>query len=446
MKSVSIPLLLLTCSSAVLGLPQAGKKFQLPQPVRRSNASDPGSMLQLNSDEDYHFEILRALAMAPYGGSDVGEVLVAADHIVAGDFESYYNAFRGLADRVHDQASAIDAKRFPVSARNALFREATYYRSADFFLHGNWNDSRIYELWDKQLAAFNKAISLLEIPGERINLQGKGFEIPAIFYRSGKPGPRPTLLMCSGYDGAQEELYHQMGLAALERGINVISFEGPGQPTVRRQQNIGFIPEWEEVVTPIVDYAISRPDLIDGKKIGLLGVSFGGYLAPRAAAFEHRLAAVIAFDGLYSFKDAIFDQFGPQLTALYRTGNATAFDAAVNALLARKTGVPTSARWGIQQGLWSFMETSPFAWASKVDQYTLDGVVQNIKAPVFVAEAQDDMFFKGQSKLLADKLGDLATYHFFESVDGAGEHCSLGAASLSGQVVMDWFQDVVSDC
>ncbi|KAI1476947.1 2,6-dihydropseudooxynicotine hydrolase [Daldinia eschscholtzii] len=442
MKSVSIPLFFLTCSNLVAGLPHVGNKFQVAQPAKRSNDSDTASMLQLNSDEDFHFEILRPLAFTAYQGADVGEVLVAANRIVAGDFESWYNAFVGLADRVHGQASAIDSNRYPVSARNALFREATYYRSADFFLHGNWNDSRINTIWDKQLAAFDKAISLLPDPAERITLQGKGFQIPAIFFSSGQPGPRPTLLLCNGYDGSQEELYHVIGAAALQRGINVISFEGPGQPTVRRQQNLGFIPEWEEVVTPVVDYVISRGD-VDAKKIGLFGLSFGGYLAPRAAAFEHRLAAVIAFDGLYSFAQAIFDQFGPQMEALYRSGNASAFDANVAALLAQPTGVPTSVRWGIQQGLWAFKETSAFAWATKVEQYTLDDVVGNITAPVFVADADNDMFFKGQAKILADKLGDRATYHVFKSADGAGEHCSLGAAVLSGQVILDWFQDVV---
>ncbi|KAI1800391.1 2,6-dihydropseudooxynicotine hydrolase [Daldinia bambusicola] len=400
-------------------------------------------MLQLSSDANFHFELLRPLGLAPYEGADISEVLVAADHIVAGDFDSWYDAFISLADRVHEQASAIDSSRFPVSARNALFREATYYRSADFFLHGNWNDSRINTLWDKQLTAFHKAISLLPNPAERVTLQAKGFQIPAYFFSSGQPGPRPTLVLCSGYDGSQEELYHVIGAAALQRGINVITFEGPGQPTVRREQNIGFIQEWEEVVTPVVDYALSRGD-VDAKKIGLFGDSFSGYLMPRAAAFEHRIAAVIAFDGLYSFAQAMFAQFGPQLEALYRKGNATVFDAAVREYLT-KPGASTSARWGIEQGLWSFKKTSPYAWAAEVEKYTLgDDVLANIKAPVFVAEAENDMFFKGQAKLLADKLGDRATYHLFKSIDGAGEHCSLGAGVMSAQVMLDWFQDTVS--
>lgn len=441
MKFLNIPLFFLSYSSLVIGVPFTRKSHKFPA-MKRDNNTGPGSMLQLSSDEDFHFEILRVLALAPYQGSDIGEVLVAANQIAPGEFESFYSAFNNLASRVHDVASAIDSHKYPVSARNALFRESTYYRSADFFLHGNWNDSRINSLWSKQLAAFDSAMALLPTPGERVTLQGKGFEIPAIFFGSGQPGPRPTIIMCNGYDGSQEEMYHAIGEAVIQRGMNVITFEGPGQPTVRRQQNIGFIPEWEQVVSPVIDYAISRCE-VDAKKIGLWGQSFGGYLAPRAAAFDHRLAAVIAFDGIYSFAQAIFDQFGPQMVQLYESGNETEFNNIVSSLMADPS-TPTSTRWAIEQGLWSFKTTSAFEWVKKVEQYTLDGIVQNITAPVFVADAQNDMFFTGQAKELADKLGDRATYHLFENIDGAGEHCSLGAAVLSAQVVLDWFQEIIS--
>ncbi|KAL7628042.1 hypothetical protein AAE478_002238 [Parahypoxylon ruwenzoriense] len=440
MRFQTLPFFFLTFSGLVFGSPSTRKtrKFHT---AKRGNSTSP-EMYQLSSDEHFHFEILRVLSLAPYQGADIGETLVAANQITPGDFESYYAAFNSLADQVHGAAEAIDSTWYPVSARNALFRESTYYRSADFFLHGNWSDPRIDSLWSQQLAAFDSAIALLPTPGERVVLQAKGFEIPAIFFGSGLPGPRATLLLCNGYDGSQEEMYHAIGEAALQRGMNVITFEGPGQPAVRRRQGIGFIAEWEEVVSPVVDYALSRRE-VDAGKIGLWGHSFGGYLAPRAAAFDHRLAAVVAFDGLYSFGQAVFEQFGPDLTALFRTGNEAAFNDVVSPLLA-EPATPTTVRWAIQQGLWSFNVETRFQWAKEVEKYTLDGVVENIKTPVFVGDTQNDLFFAGQAKLLAEKLGDRATYRLFETVEGAGEHCSLGASVLGAQVVLDWFQGVVS--
>ncbi|MCK9910570.1 alpha/beta fold hydrolase, partial [Microbacteriaceae bacterium K1510] len=108
-----------------------------------------------------------------------------------------------------------------------------------------------------------------------------------------------TLLINGGFDSTGEELYLQVVASALQRGYNCLTFEGPGQGAVIREQHIPFRHDWEKVVTPMVDYLESRPE-VDPKRIALMGISLGGYLAPRAAAFEHRLAACIANDGMFS--------------------------------------------------------------------------------------------------------------------------------------------------
>ncbi|KAH6611261.1 20-hydroxy-prefusarin hydrolase [Trichoderma cornu-damae] len=400
------------------------------------------SMIQLSPDPSFHFEILRAVSLAPYQGADVGEVLAAATKIGPGDFESYYAAFSDLAVRVHKQAEEIDAGRHPVSARNARFREATYLRAAEFFLHGKWEDPRINSVWEKHRAAFDKAIALLPVPGRRVAIKAAGFEVPAIFYGCGLPGPRPTILMCNGYDGSQEELYHVAVEAALSRGINAITFEGPGQPTVRREQDMGFIHDWERVVSPVVDYALTRDD-VDHAAIGIWGYSLGGYLAARAAAFEPRLAAAMAIDGVRDFGATVVGKFPPELAVLFKSGNKEAVDQAVRDAVA-SPGAPTPFRWAIEHGLWAFNTKSPFEWATRCLDFKLGDAVRNIKMPFFVADAENDDLLPGQARALAQEVGESATYHLFAAEEGAGEHCSIGAAVLQNQVVFDWFQQVVS--
>ncbi|KAH9890182.1 2,6-dihydropseudooxynicotine hydrolase [Xylariomycetidae sp. FL2044] len=448
MKSTT--LLLLSAPWLSLGLASPFRKLKH---TRRDNSTSTSSMLQLSTDPDFHYEMLRVLAAAPYRGGDIDEVLTTINNIIPGDFESYYENFYARATRVHDDAKSIDANLHPVSARDAYFRASTYYRSADFYLRSDLNDSRIYTLWDQQRAAFDAANALMSIPGERVTVQADGFEVPMIFYSSGS-GPRPTVIMCSGLDGSQEEMYHEFGAAALERGINVITFEGPGQPSVRRDQQLGFIPDWERVVTPVVDYALTRPSEIRGDQIGLLGASFGGYLAPRAAAFEHRLAAVMAVDGIWDFGQTVLDDFGSDFTALWRAGNRTYFDAVIRAYAADPAN-PTSGRWAIMQGLWAFDTDSPFDWVTQVQAYGLTSeLAANITAPVLVGAAESDMFESGgsgnngtgtktQAQQLADHLGDRATYVLFENADGAGEHCSMGAAVFSNHVIWDWFEEIL---
>jgi len=126
-------------------------------------------MYPLSNDTEFSFQLLAFITQAEYHGASVGEVLTAATTVEYGNFESFYSSFYGMANRIKAIADTIDAKRFPVSAREAYFRIATYFRAADFFLHGNISDPRLYSLWDSQTAAFDKAISLLPVPGERIN-------------------------------------------------------------------------------------------------------------------------------------------------------------------------------------------------------------------------------------------------------------------------------------
>lgn len=133
-----------------------------------------------------------------------------------------------------------------------------------------------------------------------------------IIYRAAeasKSVPRPTLIIGGGFDRNMEETLHDFGFAALEREYNVILYEGPGMPRLLHQQKKGFIHDWEKVVSPIMDYIETNKNgslsFVDSSKIGLIGMSLGGYLAARAAAFEPRLAAVICLDGVFAFMPAL---------------------------------------------------------------------------------------------------------------------------------------------
>ena len=99
-----------------------------------------------------------------------------------------------------------------------------------------------------------------------------------------------------GCDKQHVDLWAYGAAAALERGYNVVLFYGPGQGTTLFQRGIGLRPDWERVITPIVDHLHQRPD-VDTRRIALIGSSFGGELVVRAAAFEKRIAAVCSDPG-----------------------------------------------------------------------------------------------------------------------------------------------------
>lgn len=401
-------------------------------------------MFQLSTDESFHFEILRTLSLSVADGADLGEVLVAAQQIKASDFESFYSAFASLAERVDKQGEAIDKDKYPISFRDTRLKASSYFRAADFFLHGNWEDPRINDLWKKQTKAFNDALPLLPVHGRRVSLKSKdgSFEIPAILYATGKPGRHPTIIMCNGFDGSQEEMWHVFGKAAIDRGYNVITYEGPGQPSVRRDQNLGFIPDWERVVSPVVDYAISLHE-VDPEKIGIIGYSLGGYLASRAAAFEPRIAAVGAIDGVYDFGATVIDQLPPIAKQWLKDGDRKKFNDLFTQAVA-DPNTPTGVRWAVEQGRWSFNAPDFFDFTTWTQAYNLTGVADKIKQPLFIGDAELDQFFPGQPQALYDAATSSSNkvIHHFKAAEGAGEHCAVGAAVYQNQVLYDWFEDV----
>ena len=107
------------------------------------------------------------------------------------------------------------------------------------------------------------------------------------------------MIITGGYDSTAEETYFFSGAAAVERGYTCIVFDGPGQGAAIIENEMVFRPDWEAVVGPVVDHALMRPE-VDPARIALMGISFGGYLAARAASGEPRLAACIADPGEFS--------------------------------------------------------------------------------------------------------------------------------------------------
>ncbi|KAI5459441.1 Alpha/Beta hydrolase protein [Mariannaea sp. PMI_226] len=432
----------------------ANAKGNHAYPPNATITNSTTSMYQLSSDSEFAFVLSEYLSLSNEGGAATGEVLRAAAEIEPGNLESWNKEFTYLADQILAQAKDAEKKNALVSARKAYFRASSYYRAADFFLHGNISDPRIYSLWDKQNHTFTKAVNLLPRPPTFVQLQAKDFTVPAYFFPADPQFPpsqkpsrntrRPTVIVGSGYDGSQEELYHGSCREIIERGWNCITYEGPGQPTVRREQNIGFIPEWWEAVTPVVDYVRTRKD-VDPDRVALIGVSFGGLLAPLAATREHRLAAVIAIDGMLNLQRAIIEKFPPGLDELYFSKNETGFNAYVNKVLATPN-IPTSFRWSINQGMWAWNTTDPYTWFSRMGEFNLNATnLAEIKCPVFVASGQDDTTAPEQPEEMARILGNQSEYHLFKTELGAGEHCAIGAEQQQAYVTLGWLSDVFAN-
>jgi pimeloyl-ACP methyl ester carboxylesterase len=390
-------------------------------------------------DQAFSFELLRAIGYAPYGGADVGECLATAGRINEGDLESWHAEWRGTADRVRAIAEAALARRHVISAREGFLRASNYYRTAEFFLHVDPRDPRILPTWRASVACFRSAVRLFASPVEAVEIPYEHTTLPAYFYRPDHDEkPRPTLLFHGGFDSIVEELYFAGAAAALRRGYNCLTFDGPGQGRVIREQGIPFRPDWETVVTPVVDYALARPEVDPGRLI-LMGMSLGGYLAARAAAFEGRLAALVLFNGVYDVYAGVLADVPAPLRALFRR-NARVVDPILKAVMR----VDVGKRWALTNGMWTGGFDSPAAYFQGNRRYSLAGIARRIGCPTLVCDAECDHFFH-DAQAVYDALTCPKDYVRFTARDGAEEHCQAGALSRFHQAAFDWLDEAIGD-
>lgn len=399
-------------------------------------------------DPQFWFETLRALGHAAYGGADIGEILTTAQAITSGDYDSWHDAWLATAARTAGEAEAQLAAGHRISARDGLLRASNYYRAAEFFLHGNPADPRIDHAYHRAVGCFRAAAALFVPSVEVVQIPYEGTVLHGYFYRAagsdGDDAPRPAMVVHNGFDGPAEEMHYNGAAAGAERGYQVLSFDGPGHAAARRLDGLVFRPDWEHVVTPVLDWVLARPE-VDSARVGLLGLSMGGLLAPRAAAFEHRLAACVAVDGVYELASTVLRAF-PGSRA--DTETALRADSAphVDALMEKLMASDPTIRWAITHGMYVMGADTPRAFAASYLDYTLaDGIAEQITCPTLVCDGENDMFWPGQPQVLFDHLTCPKILLRFTSAEGAGAHSQFGAQRLAYARIYDWLDDTLAN-
>ena len=393
-------------------------------------------------DPTFSLQLLRTIGQTYYKGADIGECLSTAYRIKEGDFESWYTEWLKTAKRVHRYANDCLAANHKVSAGEAYLRACNYYRAAEFLLIDP-EDSRIQTTWGSSKECFINAGRLFSPTIESIEIPYEGTNLPGHFYHVKEDSnnntitPRPTLIVHGGFDSTLEELYTSAAAPALERGYNCLTFEGPGQGGVIRKQKIPFRHDWEKVVIPVMDYALTRDKEIDPNRIALMGISMGGYLAARAAAFEHRISACILYNGVYDGYDAFASGFPQSLRQAVENGNIDVVNTVVGIL----SDLDSNMRFNLNHGMWTTGTNSPFELIQGSKQYSIKNIAQNIKCPTLILEAENDDSFPGQPKKVYDALTCPKKYILFTTEEGAEEHCQCGAPAISNQRIFDWLDE-----
>jgi alpha-beta hydrolase superfamily lysophospholipase len=428
-------------------------------------------------DPTFSALLLRTIANTYYKAADIGECLSTAYQVREGDFESWYEEWIKTAKRVHSYAEDSANKGHTTSAREAYLRASNYYRTSAFFLVDS-EDQRLSSTIDLSKECFRNASSLFPFIVESIEIPYEGILLPGYFYHVSKNQDNhdkrqfattsnsasqlenkqdndnydqsntsssvyPTLVVHGGFDSTLEELYSFAAAPALERGYNCLTFEGPGQGNVIIRQKLPFRHDWEKVVTPVLDFALSRKDEynIDPKRIALMGISLGSLLAARASAFEHRFSAVILYDGVYDGYDGITAGFPAQMLEALGKGDIEF----VNKTMIELMESDPSIKFNIKHGMWTTGSNSPYELITGAKKYSVKETLTNITCSTLVLEGEKDDSFPGQPKKVYDGLVSIPSsskkYILFTEEEGGEEHCQTGATGLVNQRIFDWLDE-----
>jgi pimeloyl-ACP methyl ester carboxylesterase len=380
-------------------------------------------------------QLLWYLSHTGQGMADIGECLDTASRIDAADEYSWPKEWLKTAERVQKMAEDSLAKDHKLSAGGAYLRAANYYRAA-LIHHPEPKDPGVVHAGRQSVTCFNKALELLYIPGQPVRIPYEGTTLPGYFFPSPVArGEAPVLILHQGRDAWPEETMWAVD-GAIERGYHSLIFHGPGQGMAIREQGLTFRPDWERVVTPVVDFALELPG-VEPEGIILIGLSMGGALAPRAAAFEKRIKICIANPGVLNWGEAVYKHFeGYGLLKLLEV-NPPAFNTAVEGL----SKIWPTARWWFTDAAWKHGATSPADLMAKLKDFNNEGIVDRITCQMLIMDGTAEEFTQGQAKKLYDALKCPKEYMLFTEEDTGLVHCQTGALGVASQRMFDWVDE-----
>ena len=357
-------------------------------------------------------QTLRLVAQAQQGGGDVFDIARSCAKIEPGDKAGWEREWLQLAQATEARARTALAAGRKHTAICYFFHANQYYRMSDVFLTYAENDRKA-ERFRKAQECFRAAAQLHQPKIEIITVrcgQNEKEEYDGYFChpRDPQPGKWPAVLFLAGADAYAEEVYFG-ARPMVERGWAVLLVDTPGRGSSIYLKNIATRPDYEVPGKACIDYLTARPE-VDANRIALLGISMAGYYAPRVAAFDKRVKALIAWSGCYSILDDLYD-----------------FCAHLQPTCQRLLG-------GV-----SHEEAR-----RRLKEFTMAGIAKNITCPTLITHGDKDtlMSVEGAKKLFAEVGAKDKTLKIYGQADGGGRiHCSHDFWAHNLPYMLDWLEE-----
>jgi len=359
---------------------------------------------------DWDVQVMRLVAEAESGGSDVFECVRTAGRIRERGLtepvwrEEWQRLGRALARRAEEDLAAGPAGATSAVAR--LLRATNYLRTAEFFVpHGA--DLR-RELFDETQATFRKAVPHLPVETTVIEVADGDATYEGYVFRgrgASEEAPGPGVVFLGGADSYAEELYSFGGRAMAERGMTVIVADTPGRGGTLRRHGIVSRPDYEVPAAKVVD-ALEKLPFVDPSRIGAVGLSLGGYYAPRLASADDRIRALVCWCACFDVLNDLYLYYPPIRSQLRWIVGAAGEDDALE----------------------------------KLAEFTLADVAAKITCPILISHGeQDDLMPASSARRLYESVSsDDRTIRIWKPGEGGALHCNYDNWADCFPFMFDW--------
>jgi hypothetical protein len=276
---------------------------------------------------DFDFEIRGVIGVSVAGAAEPGEVLAATAGVHHNDHDGWFTAWHNLGERTLTKARTASSAGHRVSAAAAFLRASSYFGVAVNAVASLTDSDQLLPTFHLQQESWDGFVDHTDRSVERVEIPYEDTTLPGYFFRptQSSAASAPTLVAVNGSDGSLAAMWGNCVYAALNRGYNVLVFDGPGQQSAFFGNHLPFRPDWENVLTPVFDFVVELPG-VDAAQVALYGISQGGYWVPRALTVEHRYLAAIADPGVVDVSTSWTAHLPKHLVSLLDDGNSEAFD------------------------------------------------------------------------------------------------------------------------
>jgi len=348
------------------------------------------------------------------------------------------NEMRAVSPFIHNYGEFI-AEFLKLYEKSLLggykLRAAHYLRTAEFYM--KFDDPQKQEYRKQFIALMREHFQIDDDQHDLIPYEDGMMSA----YRFTPENPKGAFVVFGGFDSYVEEMFRTI-LAMKESGFDVVFFDGPGQGATLEDYHIPMTHEWEKPVKAVLDHF----KLDD---VTVIGVSLGGYLAIRAAAYEKRIKRVVTDDICADFFETLLRQFPPQSRKLvtFLVAHKSKIHAAiVNGIIANLSKKSLMLEWGVAQGRHVMGTKTPYDFLHKCAAFNTRDASPLVEQDVLLMGSQEDHYiplhqFFDQGKMLTNARS--LTSRLFTRKETAQNHCQLGNVGLSVKVIVNWAEQMI---